>query len=248
MLDRRELLLRAGGLAIAGGALGSLAAPARAATAPVSALRRELQGDLVARGGSGYAQAKLVYNNRFNGTNPLAIAYCESATDVAKALRWAERYEVPLAARSGGHSYGGYSTTGGLVIDVSRLNGVRLAGGIATVGAGAQLIDIYSDALESPTHDPRRLVPDGRHRRAHARRRRRVQLASARDDLGQRGRRSRSSTPSGSVRTCTANENSDLYWACRGGGGGNFGVVTSFRFKTYPVDDGHDLHRQLALE
>jgi FAD/FMN-containing dehydrogenase len=225
------LLARVGALALAG-----TATPARAAAPPLSALRRELQGDLIARGGPGYAQARLVYNTRFDGTSPLAIAYCESTTDVAKALRWAERHRVPLAARSGGHSYGGYSTTPGLVIDVSRLNGVRATGSVATVGAGAQLIDVYS-ALWSG----RRTIPGGSCPTVG------IAGLALGGGVGFSSRLHGTTSDnvlaltlvdaSGRVRTCSASEHADLYWACRGGGGGNFGIVTSFRFRTYPARD-----------
>ena len=68
-----------------------------------------------------------------------------STQDVAAVVRWANRFDVDVVARSGGHSYAGYSTTGnGVVIDLSRLNGVRVSGGRATIGPGAQLIDMYS--------------------------------------------------------------------------------------------------------
>jgi FAD/FMN-containing dehydrogenase len=194
-----------------------------------------LQGDLVARGRPGYAQAKLVYNTRFDGARPLAIAYCESATDVAKALRWAQRYRVPLAVRSGGHSYGGYSTVDGLVVDVSRMNAVRTAGSVATVGAGAQLIDVYSALWNRGRTIPGGSCPTvgigglalgggiGFSSRLHGTTSDNVLGLTLVD-------------ASGRLRTCSAGENADLYWACRGGGGGNFGIVTSFRFRTYPAD------------
>jgi FAD/FMN-containing dehydrogenase len=232
--DRRSFLLQTGGLALTGAALGGLTAPARAATPPLSALRHELQGDLVARGGAGYASARLVYNTRFDGARPLAIAYCENATDVARAITWARRNTVALAARSGGHSYGGYSGGSGLVIDVSRMHGVAIANGIATVGAGAQLIDVYTALARAgrsisggscPTVGIAGLALGGGvgfSSRLHG---------TTSDSLV-------SLTlvdASGHVRTASASENADLFWACRGGGGGNLGIVTSLRFRTFPV-------------
>ena len=60
-------------------------------------------------------------------------------------VRWADRFGVRIMPRSGGHSYAGYSTTSaGVVVDLSRLRGVRVSGGRATVGPGTQLIDLYS--------------------------------------------------------------------------------------------------------
>jgi FAD/FMN-containing dehydrogenase len=234
LLDRRELLCRAGGLVLAGGALRSLEAVAAAAAPPLSALRKELQGDLIQQGASGYSQAKLVYDTRFNGTNPLAIAYCESSSDVAKCLLWAEQYKVALAARSGGHSYSGYSTTAGLVIDVSRLAGVKLSGSTATIGAGAQLIDIYSKLWNNRRSIPGGSCPTvgiagltlgggvGYSSRLHGTTSDNVVSLTVVDAAG-------------NVRKCSTSENSDLFWACRGGGGGNFGIVTSFQFKTFQV-------------
>jgi FAD/FMN-containing dehydrogenase len=228
------VLRQAGALALAAGGIGAVGAPARAASAPLPALRRQLQGDLIVRGSSGYAQARKLYNTRFDGARPLAIAYCESATDVARAISWARTNHVPLTARSGGHSYGGYSTGPGLVIDVSRMHAVTLANGIATVGAGAQLIDIYTALAQAGRTIPGGSCPT-------------VGIAGLAlgGGLGFSSRLHGTTSDaiagvtlvdaSGKIRSCTPHENADLYWACRGGGGGNFGVVTSFRFHTFPV-------------
>jgi FAD/FMN-containing dehydrogenase len=236
VLDRRELLRRAGGLVLAGGVLHALDGPAAAAAAPpLGQLREELTGDLVQQGASGYAQAKLVYDKRFNGVKPLAIAYCEGPADVAKCLRWAQQYKVAFTARSGGHSYAGYSTkAGGLIIDVSRLKGVKASGGTASIGAGAQLIDIYSALWNKrrsiaggscPTVGIGGLALGGGvgfSSRLHGTTCDNVLSLTLVDATGK-------------VRTCSKSENSDLYWACRGGGGGNFGIVTTFEFRTFPV-------------
>ena len=230
MLDRQELLRRAGGLALAAGGV----APRAGAATPLAALRRELRGELIARGRPGYARAKLLYNTRFDGLEPLAIAYCESAADVARAIRWAERNGVPIAARSGGHSYGGYSTSRGLVVDVSRLDGIRLEGATATVGAGARLIDVYAALWRR-----RRTVPAGSCPTVG------IAGLALGGGVGFTSRAFGTTSDnvlavtlvdaSGRVRRCSGAEHPDLYWACRGGGGGNFGVVTSFRFRTHPV-------------
>ncbi len=139
--DRRELLGRGGRLAAA-----AAVAPAtlRRGPTPLQALSRSLQGDLVLPGQAAYAQLRLPYNTRFDGIHPRAVALCETAADVEKTIAWARRHGVPFAARSGGHSYGGYSTTTGMVVDVSRMHGVSASGGRAVVGAGAQLIDVYN--------------------------------------------------------------------------------------------------------
>lgn len=160
-----------------------------------------------------------------------------SAADVAQAIRWAQKHDVRLAVRSGGHSYAGYSTVaGGLVIDLSRLSAIAVAraAGTATVGAGARLIDVYArlaaggvtiPAGSCPTVGVAGLALGGGVGFASRK------LGTTADTV----RSLRIVTADGRLRTCDSHTNSDLYWACRGGGGGNFGIVTSFVFRTHPV-------------
>src|SRR5207237_7246995 len=81
-----------------------------------------------------------------DGVRPLAVVRCESVEDVRQTVLWARRQRVPIVARSGGHSYAGYSTTTGVVADLTPLNGIRLhpASGTAAMGAGCRLIDVYA--------------------------------------------------------------------------------------------------------
>src|SRR5512134_2193 len=142
-LGRRDFLSRgaAGALAL-GLPLDVLAAPTISKTA-ARALRSAVKGRVFFPRTPGYAAERLVYNTRFNGARPDAVVQVESTADVAGVVNWANRFEVPVVARSGGHSYAGYSTTSnGVVVDLSRLGGVRVSGGRARVGAGVQLIDL----------------------------------------------------------------------------------------------------------
>ena len=139
----------------------------------------------------------------------------------------------------GGHSLPGFSTVDdGLVIDLRRLNAVTVdpARRTAVVGGGALLGDVDSAAQAYGL-----VVPAGCHlahrcRWAHARRRRRTDDAQVRPHDRQpalgRGRHGRRSSSYGPRRT----ENPDLFWALRGGGG-NFGVVTSFEYRCHPQGD-----------
>ena len=147
-MTRRELLTRGGRVVLAAGALpfsgglGELAWGAQAGI--IDELAAGLRGDVVVRGGPGYDEARVLYNTRFDVVKPRAIVFCESLQDVQRTVRWARRHEIRIVPRSGGHSYGGYSTTPGVVVDVSRLNRVTLDGRRrAVVGAGAKLIDVY---------------------------------------------------------------------------------------------------------
>src|SRR5262249_18735959 len=117
----------------------------RPAAPPLAALARSLQGELVTRSDPGFAAATQLYDTVYDSIRPLAVAYCESPADVSKAIRFAVASRIPLTARAGGHSYGGYSTRAdGLVVDVSRMKAVAVAGKTATIGAGAKLGDVYA--------------------------------------------------------------------------------------------------------
>ena len=152
-LDRRELLAGAAGGLLAGALpwdaaalLGDrvLAEPALSKRA-ARALRSAVRGRVYLPRTPGYNAARLVYNLRYEGARPEAVAQPLDARDVAAIVRWASRFDVRAVPRSGGHSYAGYSTTSrGVVVDLSRMSGVRVANGRATVGAGTQLIDVYA--------------------------------------------------------------------------------------------------------
>ena len=163
--------------------------------------------------------------------------YCESAEDVQKTVRWAKQHAIHIVPRCGGHSYAGYSTTRkGVVVDVSRMYRVHVHSGIATVGAGARLIDVYSGLTPLGLTIPAGSCPT-------------VGVAGLTlgGGVGYAGRKLGLTcdnllglslvTANGKLVECSAHEHGDLYWASRGGGGGNFGIATSFRFRTHAVSD-----------
>jgi FAD/FMN-containing dehydrogenase len=136
-------------------------------------------------------------------------------------------------ARSGGHSYAGYCTTGdGVVLDLSRLRGIRVNHGRATFGPAARLIDVQRALTRRGVTVPSGSCPSvgiggltlgGGHGLAG----RRLGLTS--DNLIA----ARVVTADGRVRHVDAHTHGDLHWACRGGGGGNFGIVTSLTLRTH---------------
>jgi FAD/FMN-containing dehydrogenase len=221
-LNRREFLGLAAGAVL-------LAPPPH-----LRELRRGLSGDVLTPTSLGYDRARLLYSPRFDSIRPEAIVLCETVEDVVHTIRWARRHRVHLVPRSGGHSYGGYSTTTGVVLDVSRLNRVRVSGGRAVVGAGALLVDVYAALAAHGRMIPAGTCPSvgiagltlgGGHGYASRK------LGLTCDALTSLT----IVTASGEVLHCDAHRHADLFWACRGGGGGNFGVVTSFTFRTTPV-------------
>src|SRR6266542_2387267 len=146
-LDRRQLLERAGGVALG---LGIAAAVPEWALAggPTSGqlkqLARQLKGPVVTPSNAAYARDRQLVNQRYDGVHPAAIAYCENVSDVQKTVTWARNHGIHIVPRCGRHSYAGYSTTSGVVVDVSRMSSVHPSGGTAVVGAGAILIDVYT--------------------------------------------------------------------------------------------------------
>ncbi|HEX6583285.1 MAG TPA: FAD-binding oxidoreductase [Thermoleophilaceae bacterium] len=224
-LDRRQFLV-----GTAGGAI-LLRLPTEASGISKRALR-ELRSAVRGRVLVPRDSTRIVYNRRFEGLRPDAVVRVENTADVAAAVRWADRFDVRVVARSGGHSYGGYSSTGdGIVLDLSKLSGVRVAGGRATVGPGAQLIDVQRALTRRGLTVPSGSCPSvgigglalgGGHGLAG----RRFGLTS--DNLVA----ARVVTADGRVRHVDADTNQDLLWACRGGGGGNFGIVTALTLTT----------------
>ena len=236
-MTRRELVGRGAALA-----LGTVPfADALAAAAPPSGIFRELdrslRGDVIQRGAHGYNAARVLYNTRFDAVKPQAIAFCESLTDVQKTVRWARKHHIHIVARSGGHSYGGYSTTAGVIVDVSRLTAISLrADGRAGIGAGARLIDVYSALAPQGRAVPAGTCPT-------------VGIAGLAQGggVGFLARKFGLTCDNlleatvvladGTAVVANAHQHADLSWALRGGGGGNFGIVTRLVFRTHPVAD-----------
>jgi len=207
------------------------------------ALAGSLSGALLRPGDTGYQTAAQLYNALIT-PGPAAIAQCNSTSDVQRCLAFARHHDVDVAVRAGGHSYGGYSSGPGLVVDVARMNGTEGStatnqasvadGGVVRVGAGAKLIDVYSALATQGLLLPGGSCPTvgiaglalgggiGVFARAFGLT---CDQTAAVDIV----------TADAVQRRCSAGQAEDLYWACRGGGGGNFGVVTSFDFRVHPI-------------
>lgn len=201
-----------------------------------AALARSLQGPLLLPGAPDFNRVVAPWNLRFTSQKPAAVARCQSVSDVQACLAFAQSQGLPLVARSGGHSYAGFSLTPGLMIDVSPMNQISLdpATGLARVGGGARNGDVYT-ALRAPsvavTHGRCKAVGVGGL----------VLGGGIGFNMRQHGLtcdglvETEMVSADGRLLTCNATQNSDLFWACRGAGGGNFGIHTSFTFQTYTV-------------
>lgn len=202
---------------------------------PWSSLARALDGELVRPGAPSYGDLRLTPNPRYDAARPLALVEVASTGDVAAVLRFAADHNVPLAVRSGGHSYPGWSAGDGrLVLDCRGLAGLAWSGTTATMGPGRQLADVYSGVAGRGRAIPGGSCPTvglggltlgggvGVLTRAfgltcdH--------LTAAEVVLAD-----------GTVVAASADEHPDLLWALRGGGGGHLGVVTSLALDTLPA-------------
>jgi len=212
--------------------LSSSASRAPTSGVPWRSLARALEGDLVRPGSSSYGALRLTPNPRYDAARPLALAEVASARDVATVLRFAADHDLPLALRSGGHSYPGWSAGNRrLVLDCRRLDGLRWDGTRATMGPGRHLADVYAGVAGRGRAIPGGSCPTvglggltlgggvGVLTRAYGLTC--DHLAAAEVVLS-----------SGQTVTASVTEHPDLYWALRGGGGGHTGVVTSLTYDT----------------
>ena len=201
----------------------------------VAELRSKLRGKLLMPGEAGYDTARSLWNGAFDH-RPALIARCLNADDVARAVEFARTSGVLMSVRGGGHSFSGQSgCNGGLMIDLSEMREVRVdaAAKIVRVAGGALLGEldraaqaaglVTSTGTVSQTGVAGITLGGGFGRLA-----RRFGLScdnlTAAEVVTADGQRIRAS----------AHENPDLLWGLRGGGG-NFGIVTSFEYQLYSM-------------
>ena len=205
------------------------------------ALNGRLTGDLVVPGSPNYEVARKSAMARFKEVRPAAIVMCETPADVSATILFARRISLPLSIRCGGHSVAGHSSTEGIVIDVTPMRSVAVSDGIATVGAGVRLGDLYEALYVHGVTIPAGCGPSvgiaG------------LTLGGGIGILGRRYgltcdrlRRAQVVLADGRLIDCDEKREPDLFWALRGAGGGNFGVVTSLVFGTVPSPDTTVFH------
>jgi FAD/FMN-containing dehydrogenase len=203
--------------------------------AAVAALRGALEGEVVAPADLGYDEHRRVWNGSID-RHPALIARCTSVDDVRSALRFGQEHGLPIAVRSGGHSFPGLSTGDGtLLIDLRAMNGIRVDPDerVTGVQAGALLGELDQRTQEHGLAVPAGIV-------SHTG----VAGLTLGGGIGWVMRRYGLTvdsllsadvvTADGEVVRASADENPELFWGLRGGGG-NFGVVTGFRFRLHPL-------------
>src|SRR3954451_9278165 len=200
----------------------------------------KLTGEVVRPGDSGYEAARLGWN-RLYSRYPNAIVFCNETQDVLNAVVWAREKGIALRARSGRHSLDGWSSLdGGLVIDVSRMKSVAIdaTAQTATIGTGLTQKEVVPAlgrcGFVIPTGSEGGVglggvVPGGGFGFLTR------NLGLACDNLLAAEIVVVDGPRSAKVVEATEHNNSDLLWAWRGGGGGNFGVATSFTLKLHEL-------------
>ena len=226
-LSRRHVL-GTGAAAVGAAALWSVSGCASDATAKgLDALRAKLSGTLLLPTDSTFATENQPANDEFAGITPIAIAMCVDPEDVIACVNWCREEGIQPVIRGGGHNYAGFSTTQGLLIKTTPMNSVTVddANGTVTIGAGALNKELLANVVNTNF-----MVPIG------------TCLEVGFTGLvlgGGLGDNSRWAgitadhlvstdvvLANGSAVTASSAQNPDLFWAARGGAGGNFGVHT----------------------
>ena len=203
--------------------------------AAIEELSAGLRGNLLMPGNAAYEQARKVLNSGID-KHPAFVVQPVGATDVRKAVTFARERDMLLAVKCGGHSYAGKSTcNGGMQIDLSTLRHARVDATrrVAHVAGGSLLGELDRESMAAGLVTTAGTV-------SHTG----VGGLTTAGGFGRVGRRFGLAldnlrsvdvvTADGQLRHASADENPDLFWAVRGGGG-NFGVVTNFEFQLHPM-------------
>jgi FAD/FMN-containing dehydrogenase/DNA-binding transcriptional ArsR family regulator len=200
-----------------------------------SRLQAVIGGQVLLAGTAGYEAARRPALARFAAARPAAVVRAGTAEDVAAVIGFARRHGLSVSPRAGGHCFAGRSSAGDIVLDLAAMRSVAVAEhGVATVGAGTLLGEL-DEALAA--HG--RAVPTGCGRGVG------IAGLTLGGGMGLLGRRygltcdrlvqARVVLADGRILDCDDRRHPDLFWALRGAGGGQFGVVTSLAFATVPA-------------
>jgi FAD/FMN-containing dehydrogenase len=194
-----------------------------------------LTGRVVFPSDPDYDDARMDFNPRFS-KKPRAIVFCQTVSDIVNAVKWARENGVQISIRGGRHSYEAFSVSEGIVIDLSDMNRVQIdkANKIAVVQAGTLLMPLYEalwqEGLTLPGGSCATVGITG------------LTLGGGYGLLSRKMGLTCDNllavemvNAKGEIITANKTQNPDLLWACRGGGGGNFGIVTTLTFKLHEI-------------
>ncbi len=199
-------------------------------------LASRIHGRVVTPADADFGLAHVLYDPIYDTITPQAVVQAADVADVQTIVGLRRDYGTGVAIRGGGHNYAGYSTGTDLVLDVTTMRTIHInkAGGTVTIGPGVRLNDFYTALAAQgvaipggtcPTVGVTGMTLGGGHGLVGRALGLTCDSLIAADIV----------TADGQVRHCDSKENSDLFWALRGGGGGSFGVVTGLTFALHPA-------------
>jgi len=202
----------------------------------IDELQNNFRGNIILESDPEYNECRTVWNGMIN-KKPFIIARCSGTADVMEAVKFARKHNLMISIRSGGHHVAGKSVCDdGIVIDLSDMRGVHVypKTKTATVQGGATLGDIDHETFPFGLSAPLGVVSETG-----------VAGLSLHGGYGWRSRKhglaldniraAEVVTADGNLIRASKDENPDLYWGLRGGGG-NFGIVTTFEFELHPIE------------
>jgi FAD/FMN-containing dehydrogenase len=206
-----------------------------------------LEGEVVLPGSPRYDAVRRPQIPRFHDVRPQAVVLCRTPEDVVEAVAFARRSGIEVAIRSGGHDFAGRSSGPGMVLDLAPMQSLEVSDGLATVGPGFRLGDLYT-ALAG--HEV--TIPGGCGATVG------IGGQALGGGLGLLGR-SRGLTSDqvvaaqvvlvdGRVVECDEERHGDLFWALRGAGAQGLGVVTRLTLRTVPEPEATSLHLKWPYE
>jgi FAD/FMN-containing dehydrogenase len=210
-------------------------------------LTAALEGEVVLPGSPRYDELRRPQIPRFHDVRPQAVVLCRTPADVVEAIAFARRSGIEVAVRSGGHDFAGRSSGPGMVLDLTPMDSLEVSDGLATVGPGLRLGDLYAALARREV-----AIPGGCGATVG------IGGQALGGGLGLLGR-SRGLTSDqvvaaevvladGRVVECDEQRHEDLLWALRGAGAHGLGVVTRLTLRTLPEPAATSFHLEWPYE
>src|SRR5918997_3048805 len=204
-------------------------------------LTAALEGEVVLPGSPRYDELRRPQIPRFHDVRPQAVVLCRSPEDVVEAIAFARRSDIEVAVRSGGHDFAGRSSGPGMVLDLTPMRSLEVSNGLATVGPGLRLGDLYAGLARRDLTIPAgcgatvgiggQVLGGGVGLLGRSRGLTSDQLVAAQVVLAD-----------GRVVECDEQRHEDLFWALRGAGSLGLGVVTRLTLRTLPEPAATSFH------
>jgi hypothetical protein len=204
-------------------------------------LTAALEGEVVLPGSPRYDEVRRPQIPRFHDVRPQAVVLCRTPEDVAEAIAFARRSGIEVAVRSGGHDFAGRSSGSGMVLDLASMRSLEVSDGLAIVGPGLRLGDLYAALAKHEVAIPAgcgatvgiggQALGGGLGLLGRSRGLMSDQLVAAEVVLADER-----------VVECDEQRHEDLFWALRGAGAQGFGVVTRLTLRTVPEPAATSFH------